>query len=42
MVHVSLTFLLEWRKYSSKPCFAGKKKLYNSLRFDVIEIARVA
>jgi hypothetical protein len=42
MVHVSLMFLSEWREFPSAPCLAGKKKLYDSSRLDVVEIARVA
>jgi len=35
-------FLSEWRKFSSAPCLAGgKKKLDDSLRLVVVEIARV-
>jgi len=33
-------FLSEWREFSSAPCLAGKK-LYDSSRLDVVEIARV-
>ena len=40
MVHIPLMFLSEWREFSSKSCFAEKKKL-DSSRLDVIEIARV-
>jgi len=42
MVHVLLIYLSEWRKFPSAPCLAGKKKLDDSLRLDVVEIARVA
>jgi hypothetical protein len=35
-------FLSEWCEYSLAPCLAGKKKLDNSLRLDVVEMARVA
>ena len=42
MVHVPLMFLSEWREFSSVPCLAGKKNLDDSLRPDVVEIARVA
>jgi len=38
MVHVSLTFLSEWREF---PCLRGKNKLDDSWRLDVVEIARV-
>jgi len=34
-------FLSEWREFPSAPCLAGKKKLDDSLRLDVVEIARV-
>jgi hypothetical protein len=34
-------FLSEWRQFSTAPCLAGKKKLDDSLRLDVFEIARV-
>jgi len=35
-------FLSEWRKFPSAPCLAGeKKKLDDSSRPDVVEIARV-
>jgi len=37
-----LTFLSEWREFPSAPCLAGKKrKLDDSSRLDVVEIARV-
>jgi len=35
-------FLSEWREFSSAPCLAGKKKLDESSRLDVVEIARVS
>jgi hypothetical protein len=35
-------FLSEWREFPSALCLAGKKKLYDSSRLDVVEIARVA
>ena len=38
----SLMFLSEWREFPSAPCFAGKKKLNDSSRLHVFEIARVA
>ena len=41
MVHVSLMFLADWREFSSAPCLA-EKKLDDSSRLDVVEIARVA
>jgi len=41
MVHVPLMFLSEWHEFLSAPCLAGKK-LDDSLRFHVVEIARVA
>ena len=34
-------FLSEWREFPSAPCLAGKEKLYDSSRLDVVEIARV-
>ena len=34
-------FLSEWREFPSKPCLAGKKKLDDSSRLNVVEIARV-
>ena len=34
-------FLSEWREFPTAPCLAGKKKLVDSLRLDVVEIARV-
>ena len=37
-----LMFLSEWREFSSAPCLAEKKKLDDSSRLDVVEIARVA
>ena len=42
MVHVSLMFLSEWREFPSAPCLAGEKKIDDSSRLDVVEIARVA
>ena len=42
MVHVPLMFLSEWREFPSANCLAGKKKLNDNLRLDVVEIARVA
>ena len=33
--------LSEWREFSSAHCLAGKKKLDDSSRLDVVEIARV-
>jgi len=36
-------FLSEWREFLSAPCLAlQKKKLDDSSRLDVVEIARVA
>jgi len=40
MAHVPLKFLSEWREFSSAPCLAGKKKLYDSSRFAVVGVAR--
>jgi len=34
-------FLSEWREFPSALCLAGKIKLENSSRLDVVEIARV-
>ena len=34
-------FLSEWREFPSAPCLTGKKNLDDSLRLDVVEIARV-
>ena len=34
-------FLSEWREFPSAPCLAGEKKLIDSSRLDVVEIARV-
>jgi hypothetical protein len=34
-------FLSERREFPSAPCFTGKKKLNDSSRLDVVEIARV-
>jgi len=44
-VHVPLMFLSEWREFPSAICLArvgGGGGLDDSLRFDVVEIARVA
>jgi len=41
MVHVPLMFLAEWCEFPSAPCLA-EKKLDNTSRLDVVEIARVA
>jgi hypothetical protein len=41
MVHVPLIFLSEWREFPSAPRLAGKK-IDDSLRLDVVEIASVA
>jgi len=41
MVHVPLMFLSELREFPSAPCLAGKK-IDDSLRLDVVEIARDA
>ena len=35
-----LMFLSEWREFPSAPCLAGKKKLDDTSRLDVAEIAR--
>jgi len=34
-------FLSEWREFPFAPCLAGKKKLDDSSRPDVVEMARV-
>ena len=34
-------FLSEWHEFPSAPCLVGKKKLDDSSRLDVVEIARV-
>ena len=34
-------FLSEWREFPSAPCLAGKKKLDDSSRLDVVDIASV-
>jgi len=34
-------FLLEWREFPSATCLAGGKKLDDSSRLDVVEMARV-
>jgi len=34
-------FLSEWREFPSTPCLAGGKKLDDSSRLDVVEMARV-
>jgi len=34
-------FLSEWSEFPSKPCLAGRKKLDDNSRLDVVEIARV-
>jgi len=36
-----LMFVSEWRKFPSTPCLAGKEKLDESSRLDVVEVARV-
>ena len=36
-----LMFLSEWREFPSATCLVGKKKLDDSSRLDVVEIARV-
>ena len=41
-MRVPLMFLSEWREFPSAPCLAGKKELDDSLRLDVVELARVA
>jgi len=34
-------FLAEWREFSLAPCLAENKKLDDSSRLDIVEIARV-
>ena len=34
-------FLSEWREFPPAPCLAGKKKLDDSSRLNVVEIVRV-
>ena len=34
-------FQSEWREFPSAPCLAGEKKLDDTLRLVVVEIARV-
>jgi len=34
-------FLSEWREFPSAPWLAGEKKLDDSSRLDVVEIARI-
>ena len=41
-VHVPLRFLSEWRDFLQCLAMQGKKKLDDSSRLDVVEIARVA
>ena len=41
MVHVPLMFLSEWHEFPPVPFLAEKKKLDESSRLDVVEIARV-
>jgi hypothetical protein len=40
MVHVSIMYLSELHEFPTSPCLAGKK-LDDSWRLDVVEIARV-
>jgi len=35
-------FVSEWREFPSVPCLAGKKKLDNSSRLEVVEITLFA
>jgi len=41
MVHIPQIFLSEWFEFPLAPCPAEKKKLDDSLRLHVVEIARV-
>jgi len=34
-------FISEWREFPLAPCLAGGKKIDDSSRLDVVEIARV-
>jgi len=42
MAHVHLISLSEWSEFPSASCLAEIKKLIDSSRLDVVEIARVA
>jgi hypothetical protein len=42
MEDILLICLSEWREFPSSPCLAGKKKLEESSRLDVVEIEHVA
>jgi len=42
MVHIPLMFLSEWHEFPLAPCLAEKKKLDDSSRLHVVEIARIA
>jgi len=42
MMHVPVVFLSEWREFPLASCLAGEKKLDDSSRPDIVEIARVA
>ena len=35
-------FLSKWREFPSAPCLAGKKKLDDSSRLGIVEIARAS
>jgi hypothetical protein len=41
IVHFPLMFLSEWREFAYAPCLAGEKKLDDSSRLDVVEVARI-
>ena len=36
-----LMFLSEWREFPSAPCLAGKKKLHDRSRLDVVEMCDI-
>ena len=42
MVHIPWMFLSDWREFHFAPCLAGKKKIDESSRPDVVEIAHFA
>jgi len=42
MVHVLLIFLSEWRDFLRRLALQKNKKLDDSSRLDVVEIARIA
>jgi hypothetical protein len=42
MVHFPPIFLSEWREFPLGPCLTGKRKLDDSQRLNVVEIASIA